>query len=155
MPYLEKFKEAKAEKKLSNAMIATIANTPLATVTRFFNGNTPNPTVDTFVPIASVLDISLDEVFGLKEPKQKPLDPNVEAAIASYTELLKEKDERIREKEEQLLEMEKQIEELKIEKLKAHKERGKTLGFALFFAAVVILILLFDLMNGHFGYFRY
>lgn len=155
MPYLEKFKEAKAEKKLSNAIIATLANIPLATVTRFFNGNTPNPTVDTFVPIANVLDLSIDETFGLKEPNQKPLDPNVEAMLASYTELLKEKDERIKEKDELILEMEQTIEELKIEKLKAQKERGKVLGFALVFVTIVVFILLFDLTNGHFGYFRY
>ena len=155
MPYLEKFKEAKAERKISNATISTLANIPLATVTRFFNGNTPNPTVETVVPIANVLGISLDEVFCLKEPNQKPLDPNVEAVISSYTELLKEKDERINEKEEIIIQSKKQIEELKIEKVKTQKEKGKVLSFALLFAIIVIFILLFDLMNGHFGYFRY
>ena len=121
MPYLEKFKEAKAERKISNATISTLANIPLATVTRFFNGNTPNPTVETVVPIANVLGISLDEVFCLKEPNQKPLDPNVEAVICSYTELLKEKDERINEKEEIIIQSKKQIEELhkKIDKIDA------------------------------------
>ena len=155
MPFLEQFKRVKAEKKMSNTTIATLSNIPLATVTRFFNGNTPNPTADTLVPIANVLGISLDETFGLKEPAQKPLDPAVETLVSSYTELIKEKDERIKEKDILLLQQDKIIESLKIDKIKAQKEKNKLLNFALIFAAVVIFILLFDLMNGHFGYFRY
>ena len=155
MPFLEPFQEARKAKNLSLPTVSMLSNTPVATVTRLFNGKTPNPTIDTLVPVANVLEVSLDEIFGLKEPGQKPLDPNVEAMIASYTELLKEKEERIKEKDAVLLEKEQLIEDLKVEKVKAQKEKGKILSFALLFASVVIFILLFDMMNGHFGYFRY
>lgn len=152
MPYspqtLEKFKKAREEKRLSYQTIATLSNTPLATVTRFFNGKTPNPTVETFVGIATVLGLSIDEIIGLKEPSEQPLDSKVETVISSYAELLKEKDERLKEKDEI-------IKELKTEKIKEQKEKGKLLTFTLVFIVVVILVLLFDLMNGHFGYFRY
>ena len=148
MPYLEKFKAARDEKKLSNATIAMLSNTSLSTVTRFFQGNGKRLSIDTAASIASILDVSLDETFGIGTPAQKPLDPHVEAVITSYTELMKEKDERLKEQEET-------IKQLRVDKVKMQKEKSKVLTFALVFAAVVIFILLFDMMNGHFGYFRY
>lgn len=148
MPYLEKFKEARDEKKLSNATIAMLSNTSLPTVTRFFQGNGKRLSIDTVASIAAILDVSLDESFGIGTPAQKPLDPNVEAVITSYTELMKEKDERLKEQEET-------IRQLRVDKVKMQKEKSKVLTFALIFGAVVIFILLFDMMNGHFGYFRY
>ena len=148
MPYLEKFKAAKEEKQLSLATIAMLSNTSLPTVTRFFQGNSKRLSVDTVASIANILNVSLDDTFGIGVPTQKPLDPNIEVLVNSYTELIKEKDERLKEQEET-------IEQLKIDKVKMQKEKNKVLTFALFFAAVVIFILLFDMMNGHFGYFRY
>jgi transcriptional regulator with XRE-family HTH domain len=148
MPYLEKFKAAREEKKLSLATIAMLSNTSLPTVTRFFQGNGKRLSVDTVASIASILDVSLDEAFGIGEPVQKPLDPNIEVLVNSYTDLIKEKDERLKEQEET-------IEQLKIDKVKMQKEKSKVLSFALVFATVIIFILLFDMMNGHFGYFRY
>lgn len=148
MPYLEKFKAAREEKKLSNATIAMLSNTSLPTVTRFFQGNGKRLSVDTVASIANILNVSLDEAFGIGEPVQKPLDPNIEVLVNSYTELIKEKDERLKEQEETL-------KQLRVDKIKMQKEKSKVLTFACIFASVVIFILLFDMMNGHFGYFRY
>ena len=148
MPYLEKFKAAKDEKQLSLATIAMLSNTSLPTVTRFFQGNGKRLSVDTVASIASILDVSLDESFGIGTPAQKPLDPNIEVLVNSYADLIKEKDERLKEQEET-------IEQLRVDKIKMQKEKSKVLTFALVFAAVIIFILLFDMMNGHFGYFRY
>lgn len=157
MPYLEKFKEARDEKKLSNATIAMLSNTSLATVTRFFQGNGKRLSVDTVASIATVLDVSLDEVFGIGTPVpvQKPLDPNVEAVITSYTELIKEKDERITEQTNRLLEMEETIKQLRVDKVKMQKEKAKVTTFTLALGAFILVFFLFDLMNGHFGFFRY
>lgn len=148
MPYLEKFKQAREEKNLNNATIALLSNTSLPTVTRFFQGEGKRPSVDTAASIAAILDVSLDEAFGIGAPKQKPLDPNVEALINAHTELLKEKDARIAEQEET-------IKQLRIDKVKGQKEKTRLLTYTLIFAAVVLMFLLFDLMNGQFGYFRY
>lgn len=157
MPYLEKFKEARDEKKLSNATIAMLSNTSLPTVTRFFQGNGKRLSVDTVASIASILDVSLDEAFGIGTPTpvQKPLDPNVEAVITSYTELIKEKDARIKEQGDRLLEQEETIKQLRIDKVK--KQRKDIIIIILFFVfvATVLFFLLFDLMNGDFGYFLY
>lgn len=155
MPYLEKFKEARDEKKLSNATIAMLSNTSLPTVTRFFQGNGKRLSIDTVASIASILDVSLDETFGIGTPAQKPLDPNVEAVITSYTELMKEKDERIKEQTERVLEMEETIKQLRVDKVKMQKEKAKSTTFTYVLGAFILIFLLFDLMNGHFGFFRY
>lgn len=141
MPYLERLKALKEERDLTNAEIARLSNIPLATITRIFNGSTPNPTFETFTQIAIALGASLDEIAGLKQPEATPVDAPIETTLNSYAELLKEKDERIK--------------ELKEEKEKERKEKYKlaiTLGC---FVAFVLILLTVDIMNGHFGYFRY
>lgn len=132
MPYLEIFKKAKEEKKISTATISMLSNASLPTVTRFFQGNGKRLSVDTVASIANVLGVSLDEAFGIGEIKQKPLDPNVEAIINSYTELIKEKDARLQEQEET-------IKNLRIDKLKS--QRNNT--YLIIFTVVVVLICIF------------
>lgn len=97
MPYLEKLKMLKEERNLTNAEIAELSNLPLATITRVFNGSTPNPTFETFTRIAIALGVSLDEIAGLKQPDELPLTTPIVDAFNSYSELLKDKDDRIQE----------------------------------------------------------
>lgn len=137
MPYIERLKAVKEERDLSNNEIAQLSNLPLATVTRIFNGHTANPTFETIAHLAIALGVSLDEIAGLKVPE----NPMVETTVASYAELLKEKDDRIN--------------DLKEEKDRLRKEKQR---FALAFAIVVTIILVFvgiDVMHGHFGYLKY
>ena len=141
MQYLEKLKTLKEERDLTNAEIARLSNIPLATITRIFNGSTPNPTFETFSQIAIALGASLDEIAGLKTPEATPISAPIETTLSSYAELLREKDDRIK--------------ELKEEKDKERREKYKlalTLGC---FVAFVLLLLTIDILNGHFGYFRY
>ena len=141
MPYLEKLKALKEQSNLTCADIAKLSNVSLPTVTKVFNGSTPNPGIDTFIRIALALGASLDEIAGLKHPDAPPVAAPIAATLDSYAELLKEKDERIR--------------ELKDEKDKIRKEK-RYLGIALVCVATfLVLILTIDILNGHFGYFRY
>lgn len=141
MQYLEKLKALKEERELTNAEIARLSNIPLATITRIFNGSTPNPTFETISQIAIALGASIDELTGLKTPEAQPLTSPVETALTSYAELLREKDERIK--------------DLKEEKEKMRKEKF-AFGIALACVVAFVLILLtVDIMNGNFGYFRY
>ena len=141
MHYLDKLKALKEEKDLTLAEIAKLSNVPLPTVTRIFNGQTPNPTFETFSQIAIALGASLDEITGLKQPEAPPIATPIENTLNSYAELLREKDDRIR--------------ELKEEKEKERREKYK-LAIALgCFVAFVLIILTVDILNGHFGYFRY
>lgn len=144
MPYLEKLKALKEERGLSNADIAKLCDTPLATITRVFNGQTANPTFETFAQIAVAMGVSLDEIAGLKMPET----PMVETTTSSYLELIKEKDARLKEKDEM-------IAMLKERSLQDRSERKRLLWFICFFVCIIVLVLVFDMLNGLIGYIRY
>jgi transcriptional regulator with XRE-family HTH domain len=141
MPYVEKLKMIKEDKDLTNAEIATLSNIPLATITRVLSGQTPNPTFETISRIAIGMGVSLDELCGLKQPDAPPIPSPIENTLSSYSELLKEKDDRIR--------------ELKDERDHERREKHKMFGAFVFFVALVMILLIVDILNGHFGYFRY
>ena len=140
MPYVEKLKVIRDEKKITNVDISKISNIPLATVTRVFNGQTPNPTFETISRIALALGMSLDELIGLKEPNESPITPPIETALNSYSELLQEKDERIK--------------ELKEEKERERKDRHRMTCVLICVVGLLMALLAFDLINGQVGYFR-
>lgn len=141
MPYIEKLKMIKEEKDLTNAEIASLANIPLPTITRVFNGQTPNPTFETISRIAIALGTSLDELLGLKQPDEPPIASPIENTLNSYSELLSEKENRIK--------------ELKEEIKKECKEKYITAGILIFVVAFLLAVFTIDVLNGHFGYFRY
>ena len=141
MPYLEKLKALKENKDLTNAEIARLSNIPLATITRIFNGSTPNPTFETFTQIAIALGASLDEIAGLKEPDEPPIPSRIEMTLDSYSELLREKDDRIKELKETID--------------KERKEKHTLEGVLVVFVAFGLVVLTIDILHGHFGYFQY
>ena len=141
MPYVEKLKMIKEEKGLSNADISRIGDIPLPTVTRVFNGQTPNPTFETITRIAIAMGVSLDELAGLKQPNETSIASPIETTLNSYSQLLSEKDDRIK--------------ELKDERDYERKARYKMTCAFVVFALIVLLILAVDIFNGHFGYFRH
>ena len=151
MPYSEKLKMIKEEKGLTNMEISKVGNLPLPTVTRVFNGNTTNATFETYVGIARGMGISLDELAGLKQPDEQPIASPIIETISSYSELLKEKDERIKEKD-------KVIDELVEDKKSIRKEKNRlmfvTLVLGTLVSAVAVLFII-DILNGNFGHFRY
>lgn len=147
MPYLEKLKALKDKSHLTNAEIAQLSKIPLATITRVFNGATPNPTFETFVGIASALGVSLDEIAGFRSPEETPLTPQVETTLTSYAELLKEKDDRLREKKETI--------ETLLREYKAEKREKRFLAiFSAAVISVILIVLVIDIFNGQFGFFR-
>lgn len=141
MPYIEKLKMIKEEKGLSNIEIAKIAETPLATITRIFSGQTPNPTFETISRIALALGVSLDELSGFKQPDEPPIPSPIENTLNSYVELLKEKDDRIK--------------ELKEDKAVIRNEKYKLVGMLAGIITALLILFTVDIFNGHFGYFRY
>ena len=141
MPYVEKLKMIKEEKGLTNAEIATLSNIPLPTITRIFNGSTLNPTFETISQMAIALGASLDELIGIKQPDAPPVSSALENTLNSYSELLKEKDNR--------------IQELKEDKEVIRKEKYKLISVLVGIIASLIVLFAVDIVNGHFGYFRY
>ena len=148
MPYLERLKALKEEKKMSCGDIARLSNIPVATITRIFNGSTPNPTFETFTQIAIALGASLDEIAGLKRPEAPPVDSHIENTLSSYSELLREKDIRIKEKDESLRLLDRELQE----------ERKRKTKLAIAFTgliAILIVIAFIDMLNGSIGFFRF
>lgn len=140
MPYVEQLKMIKEDKNLTNAEIANLSNIPLATITRVFNGQTPNPTFETISRIAIGMGVSLDELCGLKQPDAPPIPSPIENTLNSYSELLQEKDIRIR--------------ELKEEKERERKDRYRITSVLICVVCFLLILLAFDLVNGQMGYFR-
>ena len=97
------------------------------------------------------MGISLDELAGLKQPDEQPIASPIIETISSYSELLKEKDERIKEKN-------KVIDELVEDKKSIRKEKNRlmfvTLVLGTLVSAVAVLFII-DILNGNFGHFRY
>jgi transcriptional regulator with XRE-family HTH domain len=147
MPYVEKLKMIKEEKGLTNGEISTLSSIPLATITRVFNGQTPNPTFETISHIAFALGVSLDELAGLKKPDEEPIASPIENTLNSYSELLKDKDERIK--------------ELKEDKDVIRREKNKLVTtlvvLVMILLALVGVLVWFniDVRNGNFGRFKY
>lgn len=141
MPYVEKLKMIKEEKDLSNGDIARVGDLPLATVTRVFNGQTPNPTFETITRIAIGMGVSLDELAGLKQPDAPPIASPIENALNTSAELLSEKDKRIIELREDIN--------------RERKEKHTIMGILFIVIAFVLIVLAIDILNGHFGNFRY
>ena len=151
MPYGEKLNSIKKERHLTNSKISKMCDVSLPTVTRIFDEKNLSGNFVTFVSIAKGLNISLDELAGLKPSVQSP-----------SSELLAEKDAQI----EKLIEENKLLREgidtlrvdnkgLREDNKSLRREKIKVIG-----ALVVLLIALatwviIDLANGHFGIFRY
>ena len=91
---LNKLKEIKAEKKLTNQEIADLSGVPLSTVTRVFNGQTDNPNIQTIEDIAAAMGVSLEDVTGIKQVGDK-VDPD-DNLIQVYKEIIKSKDKWIK-----------------------------------------------------------
>ena len=166
MPYGEKLKTIKKEKKLTNAEIHRVCNVPLATVTRVFDEGSQGGNFETYVSLARGLGFSLDELAGLKQPNEQPLTSPIIETFNSYSEILKEKDDRIQELREQnekleakFLEFknssEKTITLLENEKKDIRHEKHKITSALIGLVLILVVGLLIDLLNGHIGNFRY
>ena len=149
MPYVEKLKMIKEEKKISNAEISKVGNIPLATVIRVFNGQTLNPTFETITGIAIGMGVSLDELAGLKQPDAPPIPSPIEDTLNAYIELLKEKDDKIKERDEKIKERDERIAELKAERDSERKDKHRVTCVLVCFVAIVLIILAIDIWKAH------
>lgn len=92
---LELMRDRKEELHVTNAWIADESGVPESTVTKLFNGTIKSPTLDTVLPVAKVLDVSLFDPEALPAPpksKSVPGDQFLTLLIDSYTSQLRSKD---------------------------------------------------------------
>ncbi len=145
---IKKLCDIKKEKNLTLSEISKLSNIPQATITKIFNGSTANPTFETIAQIAIAMGVSLDELTGITSEISAEVDFSVGSTLNTYSDLLKEKDERLREKDKFI--------ELLSDMNKHHRTQIKRLlWFIGIFVLIVSVILLVDVTNGYFGYFRY
>lgn len=143
MHYLDKLKALKESRHLTNADIAELSGVPLTTVNRIFSGQTPNPLFDNVANIVIALGGSLDDIVGVNaDSRQETQNPDItDRFIESNDDLIKEKDNR--------------IQELTATVKRLRRQNTRILFFIGIFVSIVVLALLFDMLNGHFGYIRY
>ena len=91
---LNKLKELKAEKKLTNQQIADLSGVPLSTVTRVLNGQTDNPNIQTIEDIFNGMGVSIEDITGIKQVEEKfGPDDNL---IQLYKDMIRTKDKYIK-----------------------------------------------------------
>ena len=138
MPVRAKLKSVKEERHLTDSNIATLCKMSLSTVTRLFSSDSAEDVTkgqfESYISLAKGLNISLDWLAGLEHDDKQSVDPQLVPIIDSYTKVLEEKDKRIAE-------------------LKADKTLLRILLIAILLPVMVWLVV--DLLNGHFGLFRY
>lgn len=67
-PLVEKCKESKAEKGLTNQQLADLSGLPKGTVDSFFRTSNRSPTIDTVGAICAALGVPMDAFFGIGLP---------------------------------------------------------------------------------------
>ena len=150
MPYGEKLKLIKKDRGLTNSAIHKMCDVPLATVTRLFDEKNLSGNFETFVAIAKGLNISLDELAGLK-----PSDASVGEIHKTYSEQLAKKDALLVEKNNVIANQDKIIQSLSDAYRNEHRGKNR-LTWVL--ATIAILLLIFfgvDILNGHILHIRY
>lgn len=148
MPYVTYLKELKKTRNLTIAEIAELSQIPSSTVSRIFSGNTMNASFETISPIVIAMGGSLDEMVGLKSPEEVPVKPQVETTLTAYADLLNEKDLRIREKDEN-------IKLLNDDLRRERKDKNRLITLVMSLAMALVSLVIFDVVNGHLGFFRY
>ena len=150
MPYGEKLKLIKKDRGLTNSAIHKMCNVPLATVTRLFDEKNLSGNFETFVAIAKGLNISLDELAGLK-----PVSASVEETHRTYSEQLAKKDILLAEKDNVIANQDKIIKSLSDAYHNEHRGKNRLTWVLSIIAIIVLIILGVDVLNGHILHIRY
>lgn len=148
MPYIERIKQIKKERGLSNQELSTMTGIPVSTVTKFLNGSTGEPPFSTYVKFAQALGFSLDEIAGITRPNETKAEAIAENTIEAYTLLIAEKNARIQDKENEVAKLQEKNAKMQI------TCRHILLGCAAL-VSVILLVVVFDLVNGNIGFVRY
>lgn len=160
MDYLKKIRELKKEKGLSNEDIAELADVPETTVSKIISGATQDPRFESVTKIIIALGGSVDQILGLvPEEPEPPIPSRVEAVVSNYADLLKSKDDLLVEKEKRIEAQQERISHLQDAIANLRREKTRILffigGFTLIVLLAFVTILMVDVTNGNFGYFRY
>lgn len=150
---IEKIREVKKERHLSNEKICELSGVAEATVSRILNGTSKRPSFDSILSMATALGISEENIlvaaFNGEEPPQE-----VEAVAESYANVLSVKETKIEEQEKRI-----KVLEDSNERYKRNNVKLTTAVFVLGAVLCVVCIALsiyfvYDVLHGDIGYIR-
>lgn len=124
--YVEYIKARKEAKKLKVKDLAEMTNISESTLNNYFSRKTETPSFEVVSKLCIALDISIDEMVGMKEPAAKKEEINFKEVIANLTSSFNERLELYKER----------IAELKEDNLNEKKE--KKILYIIIVALIVI-----------------
>ena len=134
----------KEELHLTCAQIAEQSGTPESTVTKVFNRTIKSPTLDTLIPIAQALDISMDSIFA--KTVEKAAEKTVAATSVPAKMLVSQEDKFlnlfIETHDKQVSDLKEQISDLK-EQIRYKDRWIKALAAVLILSAAVLAFIAF------------
>lgn len=111
--YVDYIKARKEAKKLKVKDLAEMTNISESTINNYFSRKTETPSFEVVSKLCIALDISIDEMVGMKEPTAKKEEINYKEILASVTASYDERNEANKER----------IAELKEDKKNNDKEK--------------------------------
>lgn len=128
--YVDYIKARKEAKKLKVKDLAEMTNISESTLNNYFSRKTETPSFEVVSKLCIALDISIDEMVGMKEPIAKKEEINYKEILASVTASYDERNEANKER----------IAELKEDKKNNDKE--KKILYTIIVALIVIEFIL-------------
>lgn len=83
---VERIKQEKEARRMTTQQIAERSGVPASTISRILSGQTDSPSIHNIVAICRAVGVSLDELFGISQPKIEPEPPKPEPAPQSVVE---------------------------------------------------------------------
>lgn len=89
--YVDYIKSRKEAKKLTVKDLATMTNIPESTINNFFSRKTECPSFEIVSKLCIALEISIDEMVGIKEPEKKEVPAAPQEYFANIVNTYKER----------------------------------------------------------------
>ena len=150
---IQKIREAKETKRITNEDISEMTGIPETTVSRILSGASKRPGFENVLTIAIALGISVDKILSAALPGEEP-PKEVENVVESYASVLKLKDDLLESKD-------RLIEELQ-ETHERYKRNNTRLTAVVFVLGAVLCCccialtayFVVDVFHGDVGFFR-
>ena len=131
--YVDYIKAHKEAKKLKVKDLAEMTNISESTLNNYFSRKTETPSFEVVSKLCIALDISIDEMVGMKEPTAKKEEVNFKEIIANLTASFTERTEFYKER----------INELKEDKKNSDKEK-------LYLYGIIVALIVLEFVLGMF-----
>ena len=95
--YVDYIKERCKAKKLTVKELAELTNTSESTISNYFSRKTESPSFEVVSKLCIALDISIDEMVGIKQPEKKETPVAPQEYFANIVNTYKERIEDLKE----------------------------------------------------------